>query len=269
VDVVDVAVDVVDVDVVVDVVVVDVVELAQRSERKKTKSFEPTLNKSRDLWLISCLRCTASSTTTTTSMHHDTTTTATVTTTTTTATTTLITTVDGKPPRGVFFLFFIIMLYLFFVLGMTVDYYLDPFNDHDDGHDDHTPTSPILQPTPKPLTFLKERWQQQQQQQRLETCRISSRWYVFIFFIYYTNVYLGPPNTSNGDGSGNSSKGSRRVASRASGKFIFYLFIYYTNVFFSRPLNVSKRRWQQEQQWLERCGTSWMPVFFFLYYLFF
>ena len=183
-----------------------------------SKYFEPTLNKTRDLfsgWFrvsLSPLWLPAQpqpqhepqpqqqqqqqATTTTTA-----TTTATATTTTTTATT--ITAINGKLPGG-FFFFLNFLCFTYFCFSYN---YITSTTS--------TTTTPTTNQRP------------------------------------HTSHFIQPPSHSrrwNGNGSNSSSSSSSRVSrcntSRAAGMLFYFIF----QLFFLGPLNASKRRWQQQLQ---------------------
>ena len=108
------------------------------------KSFEPALNKSRDL-LILLLPCHGNYSQLIAQPPPRQRQRQPATATTTTTTTKAITVVDGKPPR-VFFLLISFMLYLFFYFSYY--HYLDHLDDDDDDCDNHTHQP--LQPDPRP-----------------------------------------------------------------------------------------------------------------------
>ena len=148
-------------------------------KKKKKKLFEPTLNKSHD-YVISTLfslpaQCSSTTTATSTAStqpqcclnlnhnhhHHN-------------NNNNHKRDYNCNPMMVSLLGFFTFFIYTSLIFYFSCDNHLDHERSQPYTIINSTPTPPSLQPTPKLLNTMKQRWQQQQQ--GLETCCILSRW---------------------------------------------------------------------------------------------
>ena len=192
----------------------------EKKKKKKKNLFEPTLNKSHELWLAFLLRLSQSLSAKLQPQP------------TSSDTTTAKRTIDGKLPRF-FYIFFLYYIYTYFCFSydnyFKFDHLSSHLNNYNVGYDCHNSSSSSSSIINRAAVLVAAATVAAVgcQQHRLKIRHVSSCWYVFQFFsfFYYTNVILGPLNASKH----NSSTGSRCDVSSHS--YPFYIFLLHLQLY--------------------------------------